>query len=552
VKRRAIRKPTAPRKRHDAANRPETPVAPPTTDQEIEQPSEIRISPDIKVNRSTIDEILGHSDDLIQHDLRLGGQRGVDCTVYYYQAMANSDFLHTHVLQPLVVWARPSFYEGGPRPDLQEIRERLMVATQILEAESLGDVLIGLFNGHGALFVDGIDKAMIVRAAGFKSRSLSEPMNETSVRGPFEGLTEDIETSTSLIRRRYKSPHLVIRNLIIGDESRTKVRLVYDQHIAPPAIVREVERRLGQIKRDILIYSATIEHLISDHPYALWPILERTERAERIVDQMTQGRVAILVDGTPFAVLLPATASNYFWAPDDQSEPFYFAALMRIMRVISLVISAFMTPVYVALVTFHPEMIPLPLMLNIAVSQEGVPFPLIFIAFVMEIVIEVVREAGIRLPRPVGAATSIVGTIVIGQAAITAGFAPPGLVVVVAVAAIASFALPDYGAAVAFRLLRFPALLAGGLFGLYGVSSVAMLALFDLCSIKSFGVPFLAMYTPGRGVQLLESLFIAPPRLVSAKRKMSYRDRYRAGPPPRVKARAPLAENALARKTKRK
>jgi spore germination protein KA len=518
------------------------------TTQELERPDEIPISRDIAANRSRLKELLGHSDDFVQRDLSLGGKHGPDCSVFYYQAMANTDFVHTHIIEPLMVWARPSFREGTLRLTTDDITRQLLVANQIQVADTLALLFDGLFNGNVALIVDGIDRAIVVRAAGYTRRAVSEPMHETSVRGPFEGFTEDMEVNTSLVRRRYKSPHLVVENHIVGDETRTRVRLVFDQHLAPPAIVREFRRRLLKIDRDAVLYSHTIEALISDHPYALWPIIERTERPERLVGQLLQGRVALIVDGTPFALIAPATASTYFWAPDDHSESFYFSSLMRVMRVFSLVLSAFGTPAYVALVTYHPEMIPLPLLLNIALTQEGVPLPLIVIAFAMEILIEIVREAGIRLPRPIGSAVSIVGAIVVGQAAITAGFAPPGLVVVVAFSAIASFALPDYGAAVAFRLLRFPALLAGSVLGLYGVATVAMLALFDMTSIKSFGVPFLSLFTPGRGRQLLEAFLLSPPRLEAPERKLAYRDRYLRGEAPEVRGRFPLPERRALRR----
>lgn len=530
-----------------AAGSPPPPGPPP----EQESPDQVKLSRDLEANRSRIGELLGHSDDLVRRDLRIGGPQGPQASLFYYQALADGLHLNQQVVQPLLVWARPGFYPGNLTLSADEISQQLLVADPIQVTGTLGGMFSELFSGNAALLVDGLDGAILVRAAGYRTRAITEPMNETGVRTSAEGFIEEVETNTSLIRRRLRSPHLVVRNLMLGDETRTRVRVLYDQRLAPPGMVEEVWRRLGQIRRDGVLQCATVEYLIADHPYALWPTIERTERPERVVDQLLQGRLGILVDNSPFCLLVPATASSYFWAPDDQAESFYFSSLMRLMRVLGLVIASFGTPVYVALVTFHPEMIPLPLMLSIAHTQEGVPFPLVLIAFTMEAVIEIVREAGIRLPRPVGSAVSIVGAIVVGQAAITAGFAPPGLVVVVAVAAIASFALPDYGAAVAYRLLRFPALLAAAMMGLYGVTAVALLALFDMTSIKSLGVPFLTLYTPGRVRQLLESVLVAPARLEDPVRRLSYRDRYRVGQVPRVRSRLPGLERANLRRPRR-
>lgn len=509
---------------------------------ELENPQELKIAADIENNRQVMVELLGHSDDLIRRDLMIGGADGIRASVFYYQGMANHNYIHSFVIDPLVVWSRPEFYQPDPKISVDELRERLVVATEITFPDTLGPIVNDLFNGHVAVFVDGLAQAMTIRAAGFKTRNITEPVNETAVRGPAEGFIEDVVTNVTMIRRRLKSPHLVVENMIVGDETRTRLRLIYARNIAPPAIVKEVRRRIKQIKRDKLLDSGTLEYLIVDHPYSLWPAAERTERPEVVVDELLQGRVSIVMDNTPQVIVLPSTARNFFKAPDDVVESFYFATLIRLIRIVAFIISSFLTPVYVALVTFHPAMIPLPLLLSISASQEGVPLPIVVIAFGMEVIIEVVREAGIRLPRTVGSAVSIVGTIVVGQAAITARFAPPGLVVVVAIAAIASFAIPDYGAAISFRLLRFPALLAGSLLGIYGVVTVAILVLFDLCSMKSLGVPFVSLYTPGRVRETLDNFAVVSPRNYSPKRRLSYRDRYRGGRPPRVRSRIPWLE----------
>lgn len=522
--------------------------------EETEKPQEIRLSEDIEVNRSKLKELVGHSDDLVRRDLVIGGARGAKCSVYYYQAMGNAEFIHATIIQALVVWARPAFYEGSPKLTIDELRERLVVATEVKTATSIGDVLDGLFEGQTVVTVDRIAEALILRAQGYMVRNPEEPSNETVVLGSREGFIEDIAVNTSMIRRRLKSPHLVVRSMLIGDESRTRIRLVYLAHIAPPALVNEVRYRLERVKVDHIADAGVLEQLITDCPYSIWPTMERTERPERVASQLLQGRVAVMIDNTPDVLVMPESVAAFVKAADDYAQSFYYASIIRLVRIAAFALSTFLTPMYVALVTFHPELIPLPLLLNIASTQEGVPLPLAVIAFGIELTIEVVREAGLRLPKAIGSAVSVVGTIVIGQAAITAGFAPPGLVVVVSIAAIASFAIPDYSAALSFRILRFPALLLGTVLGLYGVTTLAVLALFDLASMKTYGIPLLSLFTPGRMSALLDSILMTPARTTSVgvARRMSYRDRYSAGSPPPVRARIPAFEKPTLKERKTK
>ncbi|NMB36221.1 MAG: spore germination protein, partial [Firmicutes bacterium] len=302
--------------------------------------------------------------------------------------------------------------------------------------------------------------------------------------------------NTSLIRRRIRSPNLWIESMEIGDLSKTEVAFAYIKGLAGEEMLGELRSRLKRIELDGILASGYIEEFISDNPCSLFPSILSTERVDRVVGSLLEGRVAIFVNGSSFALVLPADFGLFLQAPDDYFEPFPLGAFIRFLRYISFFIALFLPGIYVAVLTFHPELLPLPLLVRIQAAREGVPFPVVAETFFMEAVFEILREAGVRLPMIVGPAVSIVGALVLGDAVIRAGLVSPGTVIAVAFTAIASFTAPSFNFGLAARILRFVMIILGAIFGLLGIQFGLLVLLIHLVSLRSFGYPYMAPFAP--------------------------------------------------------
>ncbi|NMA91713.1 MAG: spore germination protein, partial [Firmicutes bacterium] len=330
------------------------------------------------------------------------------------------------------------------------------------------------------------------------------------------------------------TPNLWMEGLIVGDLTRTEVGLVYIKGLAPEKIVGEVRSRIRGIKIDGILGSSYIEDFLQDQPLTIFPQVFSTERPDRVAGALLEGRVAVLTDGTPFALVVPNHLPAMIDAPDDYYEPFTLALFLRLLRYSAFFISVFLPGIYVAIINFHPELLPTVLFLRIAASREGIPFPAIVEAITIELIFEVLREAGVRLPQAVGSAISIVGALVLGDAAIKAGLVSPAMVIVVAMTAIASFTVPVFTLGIAARILRFGVIVLGGIFGMFGVQLALILLMTHLCALRSFGLPYLYPLAPLVTEDMKDTLFRSPwwaqtrrPRLIG------YREPGRQPPGPR-------------------
>jgi spore germination protein KA len=296
----------------------------------------------------------------------------------------------------------------------------------------------------------------------------------------------------------------------IGEITQTEVAIAYMKGITNESTLQEIRSRIQNIQIDVVLESGYIEQLIEEKSYSPFPQFLVTERPDYLVAGLLQGQVAIIVDGSPFAISAPMTFWGFLQAGEDYYERVLYANLIRLIRLSFAMIALLLPSLYVALTTFHQQMIPTNLLLSIASAREGVPFPALVEALMMEATFEGLREAGVRLPKQVGQAVSIVGGLVVGQAAVQAGIVSAPMVIVVSLTGIASFTIPRYNFSLAFRILRFPLILLAGMFGLYGISVGLMLILVHLCCLKSFGVPYLFPTAPVSLQGLKDSFFRAP------------------------------------------
>ncbi|WP_420490754.1 spore germination protein [Neobacillus drentensis] len=432
----------------------------------------------------------------------IGGR--TKAVLIYIEGLSNTEEIDKSVLSPLMQQTT------ADNLNMYTIFEQNLTVSKIKEIRTFSEVIEQISSGNPVILIDQQSFGVSVGLAKWEKRSIEEPMSEAVVRGPREGFTETLTVNTSLLRRKIKNPSLKITSMKIGRHTQTQVMIAYMEGIADPTLVEEINNRLQRIDIDGILESAYIEEFIEDHPFSPFPQVLNTERPDVATSSLLEGRAVILVDGTPFVMIVPTTLFSLLQSPEDYYQRFMIGTLIRWLRYSFVMIALLLPSVYVAILTYHHEMIPTNLLLSIAETREQIPFPALVEALIMEITFEVLREAGIRLPKQVGSAVSIVGALVIGQAAVSSGLASAPMVMVVAITGIASFAIPRYNAAIAIRMLRFPIMLLAGTLGLLGIMLGIIAILIHLCTIRSFGVPYLSPIGPMKGPELKDVLIRAP------------------------------------------
>jgi hypothetical protein len=436
-----------------------------------------------------------------------------------------------------MLWAKDVLAPAVTTPDgiKRLIKDNLLALRELKDLKTYPQAVEAVLGADAILLVDGLDMVFDLGVKSWEHRGVGESTNENAVRGPHEAFNEVMKTSLALIRRRVKDPMLRVKMMQLGERSITDVAVLYIEGIANPILVDEVQRRLSMIGTEAIIDSSYIEQFIQDTPYSPFPQIQWTERPDRATAGLLEGRIIIVADGSPNALIAPATLPNFLPAPEDYYERWMLSTFIRFVRTFSIFNSVLLPALYIAIINYHQELIPTTLALTIAGSRAGVPFSALLEALIMEFTFELLREAGLRLPSALGSTIGIVGGIIIGQAAVSAGLVSPIMVVIVALTAIGSFAIPSYNMGATLRFLRFPLLLSAGVFGLFGVMAGVILILLHLVSLKSFGVPYLSPLAPTTlsslsdtiirtplALQPIRPLFWRPKDLIRSKPDPSY------------------------------
>ncbi|MHA7965506.1 spore germination protein [Paenibacillus sp. CAU 1782] len=459
-------------------------------------------SSELADNVEIIKAIYNDSVDIKTRTFPLAGSR--DAFLLFIDGMINEQLLDLHVLAPLL----------QARADASKIDfayiSSIVATSQLVIAASFDDLLRFISNGSVALLVDHLPFGIAVSLPGWQQRGIEEPAAESIIRGPREGFTETLSVNTSMLRRKIKDPALKLSRIQVGRYTQTEIILAHIDGIANHSLVEEVRSRIDKIDIDGVLESGYIEGLIEDHPYSPFPQIQVTERPDVVSASLLEGKIGIMVDGTPFCLIAPTTFFSMLQSPEDYYQRFMISSFIRWLRFLFLLISLLLPSLYVAVLTFHQEMVPTSLLLSIAKSREEIPFPALVEALLMEVSFEALREAGVRLPKQVGSAVSIVGALVIGQAATSAGLVSSPMVMVVAITGIASFLLPQYSAGIAIRVLRFPIMFLSGMFGLLGLMLGVIAIIIHLCSIRSLGVPYLQPLAPMKWSEMLDTFMRGP------------------------------------------
>lgn len=487
----------------------------PRQDMSWKEEGEQCLSPRLEENRAALRNIFDGCSDIVFRELKI--HREIDALMVFIDGIVDSKDIHDNVLRPL--------FHRQVNDDrivtLERLRNQEIALTQFSKVNRMSELLDSVLGGNVALLVDGLDECLILNAIGGKRRSVEEPASEATIRGPREGFTENLRTNTALIRFRVKSPTLKMESLKMGKYTRTNVVLAYMEGIADPRVVDEVRKRLQSIKIDGVIESGYLEELIEDEPFSPFPQLQYTERPDTVASQLLEGRFAIFVDGTPFVLTGPVTFWQMLHASEDYYERFYIGNFIRWLRYVFLFLALFTPALYIAITSYHQDLLPTTLTLTVAASRESIPFPAIVETLIMELSFEALREASVRLPRTIGQSVSILGALVIGQAAVQAGIVSAPMVIIVSLTGIASFTIPRFNFAISIRLLRFPLMILAAAFGLFGIVIGTVWILVHLVSLRSFGVPYMSGAAPYKQDEM-KDIFIRAPWWMMVFRPTTY------------------------------
>jgi Bacillus/Clostridium GerA spore germination protein. len=433
----------------------------------------------------------GSSCDLIYRRLRLGAYQAVILYIeglsdprYLIEAIHDDNFLYENM-------------EGGnPAACLQLLFERTIALGKVEFIHRYEKLEAELLCGNAILYIEGASYALFVGAASLKQRAVQEATSQSVVRGPREGFTESLQENTALVRRRIHNTKLRNEHKTLGEQTNTCISVMYMEGIVDEKVLAELRRRLDTLNLESVLESNYIEEMIQDKRYSPFPTVYNTERPDVVASALLEGRIAILVEGTPFVLIVPALFAQFFQSSEDYYQRGDFASLVRLLRYVCFLVSLLTPSFYIAITTFHQEMIPTNLLVSLIGQREGIPFPAFIEAMIMEVTFEILREAGIRLPKSIGQSVSIVGTLVIGQAAVEAGLVSAAMVIVVSITAISNFALPSFNIGISVRMLRFLIMGVAASFGLYGIIIAMIMIAMHLCSLQSLGVPYMTSMAP--------------------------------------------------------
>lgn len=463
-------------------------------------------------NIQYIKDKLKDCDDIIYRDLLIGSNFQYKLELVCVDGLADKALLNDHVMHSLMLDARQA------DPSIEKIKDNLykilekatITGNDIKEVDDLDKCITSILSGDTALFFDGYPLAVIISSKGWQMRAISMPNSEMNVRGSREGFVETMRVNTALVRRWIRDPKFKIRQMQIGERSKTDIAILYIDDIVNKDLLNEVIGRLKKIDIDGVIDSGYIEQLIEEDWQSPFPQILNTERPDRVAASVLEGRVAILVDNTPFALIIPTSFATLIQSPEDYYERWMIGSLLRILRFASAIIMLVGSAAYIAFSSFHPGMLPTKLTIYLAATRQGVPLPAFVEAFLMEISFEMIREASIRSPFPIDTTIGIVGGLIIGQAAVMAGIVSPLIVIVVGITAIASFAIPNYSTEIALRMTKFIFMIFATFFGLYGIMLGFLLLVTHLVVLKSFGEPYLSPFVEINLNDFADTLIRAP------------------------------------------
>ncbi|WP_051569109.1 spore germination protein [Alkaliphilus transvaalensis] len=454
------------------------------------------LSKKLNENLLQLKDIFSDCCDIIYRKLKINvGNTSLDLLMVFTDGLVDTQTINEHIMKPITTYQ--------PSPTLKTLSsftldtlKNVITINNVDEVSNYQEVLYAILSGDTVLMVNGFDIGLSLNTKGWAERTVEEPPAESVIRGSREGLTENLSSNVGLIRRKLKDTSLKAKELIIGTRTQTMINVLYMDDLVNKQLLNDLINELESIEIDGIFESGYIEQLIEKHPYSPFPQVQVTERPDKICGNLLEGRIIILVDGAPLSLILPMSFFLLFQSPEDYNERIIFGNLLRLLRFLGFIIATSFPSIYVALISFHQQMLPADLIVDLSKTRAQIPFPPVVEALLMELTIELLREASARLPGTIGQTIGIVGAIVIGDAAVRANIASPAMVIVVAITAIGSYVLPHYSTTYPLRFLRFPMIFMAATFGAFGIIIAWAWIIIHLCSISSFGFPYLSPLAP--------------------------------------------------------
>ena len=446
------------------------------------------ISKNLEENIAFIEEAFQDCGDIVRRHFFTGEKKDIAVYMLYADNNIRNTTVEDAILTNIMNRSRIDSQKEGM---LKRLNEEVIAIGEMTEVKTFQEVFDGVLTGDTILLMDGNDIALRASTKGFPSRGVGEAKTEVVVQGPKDAFTEIGAWNLVLIRRRIHDTKLKVKRIKIGTRSRTDVFILYMEDIVRKEILKEVEDKLDKINLDGILDSGYVEQLLEKQWLSPFPQLQMTERPDKASSALLEGRIVIVVDNTPFVVMIPATLNVFFQAAEDYYDRWEIMSFIRLIRYCAGFLAVALPGLYIALTVFHPSMLPTNLALKIAQTRQNIPFPAVGEILIMELAFELLREAGIRLPSPVSSTIGIVGGIIIGQAAVEAGIVSPSVVIISALTGICTFVIPNISLVSGLRLTKYIVLILSAILGLYGFWLALILVLIHMASLKSFRIPFL-------------------------------------------------------------
>ena len=448
------------------------------------------ISPHIDENEAYVRKRLQNCDDCIIRPMLLGEGKKIRCMVVYIEVAVSNMVLEDSVIGKLVnhIWEMPG-------DELIEfIKDNGMGISDVQPLEDMDKAFAAMLAGNAIFFIDGYNKAIKIGSKGYPNLSVSESSREKVLRGSKEGFTDAVKTNAALVRKRIRDTRLKVKQKTLGERSQTLVQLLYMEDLVRPELLSELENRLDSFVIDGILDTGAIEQLTEKHWLSPFPQFQTSERPDKCAAEILNGRILLLCDHSPTGILLPAVLNDFLQVSEDNYNHFEIVSFQRLIRYFALFLTLLFSGTYLAVTNFHTQVLPTNLILSFSEARQGVPFPALLEVLFMEIAFETIREAGVRMPGPLGGTIGIVGGLIVGQAAVEANLVSPIVVVVVAVTALCSLAIPNQEFSAPFRMLKFGFIFLGGTLGVFGILLGLYLVISHLAGLKSFGIPYLTPF----------------------------------------------------------
>lgn len=454
---------------------------------------------------------LGKSPDVKFKEVLISNKKSLPATLVFIDGLVNNAYISDFILKPLV--QEEAFEEARVLDDVYKlIKDGMLYYASQSEAKDLNEAIQEILLGSAVLVLDELKKAFVYDIKGAEKRSITEPTSENVIKGAKDSFVETFRVNTASVRRKIKSPHLVIEQTIVGRQTNTPVGIVYMDNIANSKLVNDVKNKINGLNIDRVVTTGFIEEALTNDNSSTFPQVKSTERPDTFCADIVDGRVGVIVDGLPITFIVPGTFIMFLQAPEDYSRNFVVSTIIRLLRYSLLLITLVMPGLYIAITSFHPEMLPTDLVLSISSSKLGVPFPTFFETMLMLVAFEILFEAGLRMPRSIGQTVSIVGALIVGQAAVEAKIISPSVVIVIAFTAIASFTMPNQDLSNSLRIYRFLIAIASSILGAFGLMMALILLTLRLCKIETFGIAYLSPLVSSKDDILADTLFRYPSR----------------------------------------